>query len=275
MIISRGSKRQIQVDSKNNPGQKESRDVLNILGVGKKAGATEYIPMVMTAWGQDIDKVPSLEQFTVYKTNLREKQASGRTVFNITQNTQFTKEKVVTKEQAVGLLEKVFEKVKFTEYGTVAGNGKTYIVKGSVIRHMSSERDGRKFAVYGIRPDDMEDIEDLITTQGLTIWIDPVNMKWGSDSLLIFVGQFRKGKNEVVAMNADGVIPMVEYPLTEASSPQEPVDAFDAPTPTPAPAAKSAPAKPATKAESRKKNVEVFDNVKLVSSGDESDPFGN
>lgn len=269
MIIGKGSKRTIQIEKN---GVKEPRDVLNMLGIGKKTGTNDFIGMPVTAWGEDIAKLPQLEKFTVYKVNLKEKVQNSKTVFNSTQNSVWVKEKVVPKDQAVSLVKKCFNEIKFTEYESAVANGKVYAIEGSIIRHFKSERDGRKFAVYGIIPMDMTDIEDQIETQGLSIWVDPADMQYGDDSRCVFIGQIRRGKNGNINMSGDGVIPIVEFPLNEAAPVEEASDEFGGPAaPTPVPAAK--PAEPEKKP-AGKKEKGVFDNVKIMKGNDVDDPFG-
>jgi len=281
MIFRRGAVRKIQTERN---GQKEDREVLNIFGIGKKEGTKDYQYMRLTAWGEDVKNVIIFKPYTVYKVNLREKSGG----FNITQNTKWVMDKTLNKEVAINLVRKTMESIAYTSYPQAAGNKKTYVIEGSIIRHFSSERDGRRFSMYGVKPSDMDNIEDLIMTQGLTAWIEPDMMMYGDDSLALFIGSFSSGKDGKTAMNCDAIIPIIEYPLQQqqedGSKSNIPDDVFGEPMKNPAPTVKAQqPVKPVVKTipiplsqpttpPKAQKKDEMFDNVKIVKS-DDNDPF--
>jgi len=282
LVFRKSSVRKVQVER---DGQQTELSVMNVFGIGKKEGTNTYQYMRISAWGDDVIKgVITFKPNTVYKVNLKEKGVN----FSITQNTKWMMDKVLEKDVVLNLVRKILPSIPYTDYTQSAGNKKSYAIEGSIIRHFSSEREGRKFSMYGVKPSDMENIDDLITTQGLTVWLEPDMLKYGDDSLAVFIGSFG-GKDGKSSMNCDAIIPIIEYPMEQevSQTPNIPDDVFGASTPAHAPVVTDAPKtqKQAVKVtetpipveaksvKSKEKKDGMFDNVKIVNSNDD-DPFG-
>jgi hypothetical protein len=251
MVLGKAAIRKVPVDSKSNPGTKEEREVMNLTAIGRKESGGSYMAMRLAAWEGDIENT-KVEPFTVYKANLKEKPAKGGgTDYVITGSTVWDKVKVISKESAAALIRKTIDTVPYTDYAKCAGNNKEYLVEGSIMRHNSGETNGRKFASYGVCPQDMVDMEVIVETQGLTVWLDnPSLLKWGEDSLLMFIGRFAvpKAEGRAVSMNANVVIPVIEYPLSSTGD--------VAPTPTKTTTKPAAPVAPKVDVV-QKKDIEV------------------
>ena len=280
MVLRKAPARKVPVTK---DGVKEDKSVLNVYGFGRKTDGGDFQYMRLAAWGEaDINPIGNIVPYTVYKVNIRDK---GKGQGTITENTKWVKDKEMKKETALTTLRKLLPTIPFTEYEQVADNKKSYCIEGSVIRHHVSEKDGRTFATYTIIPSDMTNIEDQIQTSGLTVWCDKDMVKHGEDSLLLFVGQFIKGKTGAPALTAEVVIPVIDYPLAcenaeEAEAPKVTEDPFastSAPVKPKSPVvqAKKPPVVPAKPVAPPQKKVEkksdMFDNVKIL-EGDE-DPF--
>jgi hypothetical protein len=278
MILGKSAIRTVKVDSRDNPGEKEDRAVMNMVAIGKKVAGGPYMQLRLAAWGDDIENT-KVEPYTVYQANIKEKKGAG-TEYTVTQSTRWVKQKTISKESAVALIRKTMTPLSYTKYVEAAGKNTEYLVEGTVMRHTTGKRaDGSAWALYGIQPTDMEDMEVLMETQGLTVWVNQNQMKWGEDSVLMFIGRFNAPKEgRAVSMNADTVIPVIEYKLegeavqTEITPQPEPqpepqpvvniVQKPTTPTPTPKPFG-------GTKEEIAKK----ITNIKIIKEED-PDPFG-
>jgi len=264
LILKKGTKRRVQTEK---GGQKEDRDVMNMMGIGKKYDSKdEFTLFRIAAWGADIDKCNDVEVNSSYKVNLRQKTRGNIIEYTVGNGTAWNKEKSgINKETIITMLRKILPPLPYTEYEKVAGNGLIYLVEGSVIRHFEGQKEGgRAFAMYGIRPTDMEDLQVLLETQGLTVWVDKEDIKYGESSLLLFCCQFSKGKDgKNIVANSSLIIPEIEYPL------EEKVEELG---PKPTPAAASAPAPATTE---QKKPSSLFSNVTVIQGKDADNPFDN
>lgn len=92
---------------------------------------------------------------------------------------------------------------------------------------------------YTVRDDTVFDEDDIVespvfdadnagdnATPGLTCWIDPGKMEYGSGSVVEFFGTVSKNEDGIVSMNVDGVVPILvegEYDgYTDESEPESP-----------------------------------------------------
>jgi hypothetical protein len=266
LILKKGTKRRVQTEK---AGQKEDRDVMNMVGIGKKYDSKdEFTLFRIAAWGADIDKCSGVETNNSYKVNLKQRTRGNIVEYTVGNGTTWTKEKSgINKETIITMLRKICPPIPYTEYEKAIKTGLTYLVEGSVIRHYEGQNEkGRSFAMYGIRPSDMEDLQTLLETQGLTIWVDKEDVKYGESSLLLFTCQFSAGKDgKGVVANSSLIIPIIEYPL------EEPAEDLG-PKTVPASAPATTPAQSSTPTETKKKSS-VFDNVSIVQGKDEDNPF--
>jgi hypothetical protein len=265
LILKKGTKRRVQTEK---AGQKEDRDVMNMVGIGKKYDSKdEFTLFKIAAWGADTDKCKDVEINSSYKVNLKQRTRGTIIEYTVATGTVWNKEKSgINKETVITMLRKICPAISYTEYDKAAGNNLTYLVEGSVIRHFEGQnKKGGTFAMYGIRPSDMEDLQVLLETQGLTIWVDREDVKYGESSLLLFTCQFSQGKDgKGVVANSSLIVPIIEYPLEETGEDLGPQSAPATSSSEPA----TAPAKTEVK-----KPSTMFDNVTIVQGKGEDNPF--
>jgi hypothetical protein len=255
LVLRKGAARTVKTEQ---GGIVEDRPVQNMYVIGQKEGGGDYQYVRMAAWGDDVAILRDVQPGGVYKVNCREKNTKGRLELTATKNSTFILDGSAKPDKLAATVKKILETAKYTDYGRCSGNQKSYLIEGSVIRHFISEKDGRKFASYGVKPSDADDVQWLIDTGGLTVWIEPDMLKYGEDSLLLFVGPFNTGKNGQPAMQCEVIVPVSPWPLN-LPVPESATQAPAAPNP-------GAPMMP----QSTTTTKSIFDNVEIV---DGDDPF--
>lgn len=106
-------------------------------------------------------------------------------------------------------------------------DGNMYTVTSDVRRIEGDIYDGYKnpdkgMGTYTIRDDTVFDEDDIVesavyneetanenSTPGMTVWMDPDKMEFGSESICEFIGTVTQNDNGEVMMNAHGVIPII------------------------------------------------------------------
>jgi len=146
-----------------------------------------------------------------------------------------TEFEVTRPEDRVGVVNDIRNKVDEISIANIADNmtgttrnddGDVYPISSDIRRMVVDIFDGYKnaeegFGIYTVRDDtvfDEEDIKESVVynaeeaddnaTPGLSCWIDPNDMEYGSGSTVEVFGTITKNNDGEIVMNVDGVIPV-------------------------------------------------------------------
>ncbi len=96
------------------------------------------------------------------------------------------------------------------------------VLEGDIVDAFARDNGDSRFGIYTVRDETMFDDEDIIgsdvqptlddenQTPGLTCWVDPDQMEYGSGSVCEFYGSVTQGDDGQVTMNIFGINPIFE-----------------------------------------------------------------
>ena len=172
-------------------------------------------------WNEDAPGINNVDVGAAYKTQLVIRKPKTGQLIGSANCSGFVHARW-DKEDTVVLVDYVakhidkghIKKLSISNMGNCIGH--YGVIDATVLRYYSGVDDetGRRYANYTVADDEVTD-EYIRETGGLTCWLnDPDMLQYGMDSHLYIFGMVSKSADGSVSFRADGIVPILSFPLT-------------------------------------------------------------
>jgi len=172
------------------------------------------------------DLVNTVEEGKAYEANLTGEIKDGVFRLSASEITRYKENAELTESfgNPLDVVRNAFEAVEIAEASLKTG-GEMKLIEGTVsVVNVITTKAGNKLGMYTIIDDSltMKDLEDM--RGGLTVMVDPAQVKFGKLSQLAFIGHLSNHEQHGVGMMGELILPIIE---TAYEAPQESVEEAD------------------------------------------------